>query len=174
MHNSYQNIRNREPKMSYLPAFQVPEIVSQHVATTARAAALQRRLYTQQSLARGDCSDDWRLSMLPLRFLLLFFLSSFLLFFPSTNTRTAVKSPLFIRFRRSNKVTWCCRTRSTCISIGLAPIIDACQQLDVRLPSPRAFLTYCRSCCQLTREEGNFTRAGLWTLNEHVLMFVVC
>jgi len=46
--------------MSYLPAFQVPEIVSQHVATTARAAALQRRLYTQQPLARGDCSDDCR------------------------------------------------------------------------------------------------------------------
>jgi len=40
--------------MSYLPAFQVPEIVSQHVATTARAAALQRRLITQQPLARGQ------------------------------------------------------------------------------------------------------------------------
>jgi len=61
--------------MSYLPAFQVPEIVSQHVATTTRAAALQRRLYTQQPMARGDCSDDCRCCVFA------FFSSSLLLFF---------------------------------------------------------------------------------------------
>jgi len=56
--NTDRNIRTKERKMSYLPVFQITEIVSQHGATTARAAALQRRLYTQQPMARGDCSDD--------------------------------------------------------------------------------------------------------------------
>ena len=76
-------------------------------------------------------------------------------------------------FQRSNSVTWCCLTRSTCISIGLAPTDqsgtrntwsisdqhDACQQLDVCLPSPRDFR--CNCCVSLPGPRA-FLLAAWW------------